>query len=326
MDVITDERQTSEALRAVSAPTRRPGRYADTVGRYLGAATYPVLTKPSGPVPSEPEPGRVAVAERPARHAVVVGVDASPAAAVAVDQAVIEADLRGWPVRLLHVQRPVGDRPGRRDEGAAVLANLVDRVHGCSATARVVGRLHVGSPGATLVRESAAADLVVVGSAHGRARDAVGGSVSDFVAAHHRGPVLVVRVPGWPPGVGLSGRPVVVGVDGTPGSQAAVVFAAEEARLRGCDLVLLHAAGYPSGDGRGGLDPLAEVSGAYLTGLTVHLRRVDRPAGPALLDASRLAAAMVVGSRSAARFVGLPLGSVSRSLVHRAYCPVFVVH
>ena len=61
-------------------------------------------------------------------------------------------------------------------------------------------------------------------------------------------------------------------------------------------------------------------------GLTVHLRRVDRPAGPALLDASRLAAAMVVGSRSAARFVGLPLGSVSRSLVHRAYCPVFVVH
>jgi nucleotide-binding universal stress UspA family protein len=45
----------------------------------------------------------------------------------------------------------------------------------------------------------------------------------------------------------------------------------------------------------------------------------------ALIDASRGADLLVVGSRGRSALAGLALGSVSTAVLHRAYCPVAVV-
>jgi nucleotide-binding universal stress UspA family protein len=316
--------RTAAELGGAGSTTGPPSRYFEAATRYLGAAAY-VETEHAAPAPAAEDKTQVA-----AKPTVVVGVDASPASAVAVDHAVVEAELRGWGLRLVHVQRPA-----RWDEGAALLEGLVDRVHGSSSRVPVVSRLYVGHPAAMLVREAAADDLIVVGSMHGRASDAVGRSVSGVVAASHQGPVLVVRMPGWPPGSRLSDRPLVVGVDRTPGSQAALSFAIEEARLRGCELIVLTASDELATPdvtsagtaplGHDDFDPLAGIPAAVLEGLSVHVRHSLRPAGAALLAASREAAAVVVGARGHSRFGGLPLGSISGMLVHRASCPVFIV-
>jgi hypothetical protein len=72
-------------------------------------------------------------------------------------------------------------------------------------------------------------------------------------------------------------------------------------------------------------DALAKVGG---DAGDVHIvRRVEYgPATKALLDASKGAAMVVVGSRGRRRMTGLLLGSVGQVLVARASCPVVVIH
>ena len=63
------------------------------------------------------------------------------------------------------------------------------------------------------------------------------------------------------------------------------------------------------------------------TGTVDVERRVveDRPAA-ALVDESRGADMVVVGSRGHGGFTGLLLGSVSQQVAHHAACPVVIVH
>lgn len=207
---------------------------------------------------------------------------------------------------------------------------------------RVSGRTERGAAAAVLVAASAGAELTVVGQRGlGGMSGMVLGSVSTQVAAHASGPVLVI-----PDGPGLPDTrgPILVGVDGSAGGQAALGFAFEEASWRHTDLVAVHAWMEP-----GSADPFTRAPDYYdpdEVADTEHVLLSEALAGwrekypdvavrPVLahgtpvdqiLAYGRTAQLIVVGSRGRGGFASLVLGSTSRAVLHRATCPVAVVH
>src|SRR5215210_133958 len=138
---------------------------------------------------------------------------------------------------------------------------------------------------------------------------------------------------------------IVVGVDNSAGAEAALRFGLEEARLRQATLRVVHAwqYGYIGGAGLEGFLPAAggeledfrEAAEAVLDGILSEVvgdpaltidRRVDQgaPAG-VLVEESRGAEMLVVGSRGHGGFAQLLLGSVSQQVVQHASCPVVIV-
>jgi len=145
------------------------------------------------------------------------------------------------------------------------------------------------------------------------------------------------------PGKGLTMNTpeIVVGTDGSAAGAAAVRWAAREATRRKLPLRLVHAfdwswAGARFGDSSG-LFELAEgradvtLADAVVQaeqaapGVEAHTRRVLGEPAPALLQAAREAALVVVGNRGHGGFASLLLGSVSQRVATHAPCPVVVV-
>lgn len=304
-----DRQTTQRQARLAAGDAHRTTPYNEAVNRYLGAYGYRE-TRVVAPAPVSSH------ADRAKTGLVLVGVDDSLASYVAVDHAAIEAEMRGWDLRLVHIVPGGAARHQARDLGARILERLTDRVHGCSPTVAVTSRLVIGTPATTLLSEAETADLVVVGHQHGLASAALGVTVGDRVAVHHPGTVLVVRMPGWPPGPQYATRPIVVGVVASPSSPLTTGFALREAQLRGCELIMLHA----TADG-----PVPADRAEHRDGVLVHHRTVVGDPVTALLKASGNAAAVVVGRRGRRPVVGGLLGSVSHALLQRADCPVFLV-
>jgi nucleotide-binding universal stress UspA family protein len=151
------------------------------------------------------------------------------------------------------------------------------------------------------------------------------------------------------PGAGA----VVVGVDGSTGSRSALHWAIGEARARGAGVYAVMAwqqpipsyggtAGWASGRdaSANSQEGLARAAGLALERLrldhledpvavaddvSVEYEAVEGRPSEVLLEASRNAIALVVGSRGHGGFVGSLLGSVSHQVVHHATCPVVVV-
>jgi nucleotide-binding universal stress UspA family protein len=145
---------------------------------------------------------------------------------------------------------------------------------------------------------------------------------------------------------------IVVGVDGSAGSLAALRWTLAEARFRGADVHVVHAWMVPLLDavpepwalGTPSLRPsedevhehleatarkvldaaLAEARSAD-PGVEVQAQLAEGRAATALLAAGRGADLLVVGSRGRGGFTGLLLGSVSTQCVHHAPCPVVIV-
>ncbi|MFI7680415.1 universal stress protein [Actinophytocola sp. NPDC049390] len=282
--------------------------------------------------------------------AVVAGVDGSESALRAVRWAAHEAVRRGVPLRLVHVcylvpvrhPRQVAPPPEYRDalleQGRHWLTEAQEAAQHAEPGLVVSTDLREGVTSEVFIDESRTARLVVLGS---RGLGGFGamllGSVTVAVTAHAHCPVVVVRSE---PDGGTG--PVLVGVDGSELSQAAVAFAFEAAAARGVPLVALHT----------WFD--VDVSGAWATfpdtidwdylrkqaeqALTeamapwrakfpdVEVREVverERPAR-ALLRHGAGAALIVVGSRGRGAVAGLGLGSVSQAVLHHAVCPVVV--
>ncbi|WP_422733641.1 universal stress protein [Micromonospora sp. WMMD558] len=137
-------------------------------------------------------------------------------------------------------------------------------------------------------------------------------------------------------------RPVVVGVDGSPSSLVAAEHAARAALLRSCPLHLVHGYLHPLGYGiplnpyELGVPAPNEEAGKMLEqtaadlagrwpGLEVAVRQVAGGPGATLVEESRRAELVVVGSRGHGGFAGLLLGSVGTQVAAHAHCPVLVV-
>lgn len=181
------------------------------------------------------------------------------------------------------------------------------------------------------LREAAEhAAVVVVGARRfGGLQDALsGGGKGHALVGHLPCPLaLVPEAPGNVP----AGAPVVVGVDGSPGSLAAIDLAFAEAAAAGAELVAVEVraprdAAWPE---------FLEDSALHLSQLLaghrerypdVAVRHENLTGDPAatLASAARYARCLVVGSRGRGGFRGMLLGSTSRSLVHRTYCPLLV--
>lgn len=147
---------------------------------------------------------------------------------------------------------------------------------------------------------------------------------------------------------------IVVGVDGSPGSQRALDWAAEEAALRGVGLEVVTTyesepewAGLPADAGmtskqieavRDHVATATRRAAEHAKGVaekmigrlprTTHAEAVviasQRPA-EALVERSRDAEMLVVGSRGLGGFKTLMLGSVSQQCATHAHCPVVII-
>ncbi len=289
---------------------------------------------------------------------VVVGVDGSPVADGALAWAVQAAAGRHASVRVIHSWVPPWSvtstelatlDPHAYEEAArAVLDATVERARRADLPVPLEARLVRGRPAVALIEASATAQLLVVGShGHRPVSGIVLGSVAQQVAAHAHGTVVLVP-PGWSPEGDRHGR-VVVGVDGSEPSYAALHVAAEEAGLRQATLEVVHVWDVP--------EPLAvvgwqvlkacadlqEASQDLLAKMTASLRDGGAVAGvprPAAVECTSVrghaaevlgataarADLLLVGSRGHGGFAGLVLGSVSQRCLHSAASPVAVVH
>ncbi|ONH22597.1 universal stress protein [Pseudofrankia asymbiotica] len=197
-------------------------------------------------------------------------------------------------------------------------------------------------PVTALTAAAANADMVVVGErGHGPLHRLTPGSISQGIVHHAPVPVVVVRpaTDGETPETD-DRRPVVVGVDGSDLSLAALRWAAHAAAVRGVPLRVVHA--------WGGYDPMYSEVLVGAQGLLVRQAEdvldqavklgldaaprliVESVVSPdsamrALLREGREAQLLVVGSRGHGGFTRLLLGSVSHQCVLHADCDVAVV-
>jgi len=280
---------------------------------------------------------------------IVVGVDGSPHGHDAIAWGAAEAVRRNLPLHLVHVMpdhehgsRGPGDPDERRAEGDPVAQGSISRARLAEPDVRVTAQAPYGSAAALLVEASEVADTIVVGArGRGAGRSAVLGSVSQQVAMHAACPVVVTREHASQDGAG-AGR-VVVGVDGSELSNAAISYAFNHASMTNAGLTVVHAWWWEYVEGVLAESPwagdweqirsdeevvVAESLAGYRekypdVDLAVHIVRghpVDL-----LVEESAGADLLVVGSRGRGGFRGLLLGSVSHGALHHAGCPVAIV-
>ncbi len=287
---------------------------------------------------------------------VIVGFDESAASVAAVQWAAAEASRLGSELTVLSASEP----PVQTPAGAGVIRGVpdlwrvsrgaadrgVELARSCSPGGPIAALGVVGGPAGELVARSSDTGLVVVGRNRRSAlQAAVLGSVSFAVAMHARCPVVVVgegaeRHPGpsWP---------VVVGIDGSRSALAAVSLAVDFATRWQAPLQVVSAWSAPpvtawpdepesgavvtsSGQSWVALahavvDEAIALVSATSPGLTITGAVIEGRADDVLVEESRRAGLVVVGSRGHGGFAGLMMGSVSHGVMRRASSPVAVV-
>jgi nucleotide-binding universal stress UspA family protein len=285
-------------------------------------------------------------------NGLVIGVDDSAASDAALRWAAREAGLRALPLTLLHVvaprladstMGPTGGGPTQWQEDRAGQVvdrarEIVDDVAG-QTLPQVHIRVHYGSVVPALIKASKDARLVVVGGRPDGSPPHRLGSVGSELVHHAQCAVAVVHDPGTAGHQPIEDAPVLVGVDGSPGSDAATAWAFEEASRRRVPLVALHAwsdvgvfpiLGMDWRQRRDeGSEMLTERLGRWQEKFpAVHVcpRLVEDVPASWLVDESKHAQLVVVGRHGRGASAGMLLGSVSSEVVRSARVPVVVVH
>ncbi|MFF1479087.1 universal stress protein [Streptomyces sp. NPDC058301] len=277
------------------------------------------------------------------RNEVMVGIDPRQQSIPALAWAVDEAVRRRLSLRLVTAVPPVPDgqhidAPWRwtviRAQGEDALAEAVATVRALHAEVPLTTELLDGTPSAALCRKAAQTLMIVVGSRRlTRPEELFSvGSVAVPVSARADCPVVVVREPEH----AAERHPhLVVGVDGSESSRAAVEFAVEEAALHGAGLRAVWVWRRPVvsfGDEAAGLEErrrmlsetVAEWAHKYPdVQITREILRGHPVEELALASVSALL--VVVGRHGRGGYSGMKLGSVAHGLLHRAECPVVTV-
>jgi nucleotide-binding universal stress UspA family protein len=267
----------------------------------------------------------------PFRRKVVVGVGPDGSLA-AVDVAAAEAQRRELPLELLCAY-PARERA---DGPHTTLAAILHRVCATWPELRVTARNLTGDPAEALIDASRGAALIVVGRDPHPHPDSVGAQV----AAHAHCPTVIA-----PPELQatVDGK-VMVGIAMSGDDDPAIGFAFEQAALRGVPLLAVHVwSGMPnaalaavspfaydlkraeSAADRLLAEALAGWSEKYPDVTVERMPLYDASSAKTLLDASTEAGLVVVGARRHARRSSQLLGTVTRTLMRRAHCPVAVV-
>lgn len=139
----------------------------------------------------------------------------------------------------------------------------------------------------------------------------------------------------------MTTSPVVVGVDGSTPSLAALDWAGDYAATTGTAVKVMAAWDWPNSYGWAvpvpdGYNPSADAERVLSIatsrllerhpGLSVEAEAVQGHPAQMLVEASRTASLLVVGSRGHGQFAGMIIGSVSEHCAAQAHCPVLVFH
>lgn len=225
--------------------------------------------------------------------------------------------------------------PGALEAAREVTAKGVSEAIDMFPDLSVIGRTEVTSPAAALIDASLEASVLVMGS-RGRGSILAGllGSVAFTVAGGTQCPVVVVKE-GSGTTVAGPGRAVVVGTDGSSAADGALAFAAEHATATNAALEVVCCTGevtvpqLPPGMNHEAAGEVARRARSFVTethpGLAVVSRVVEGPAERVLVDASRNAGLVVVGSRGRGAFRAMVAGSTACAVIHGSSCPIAVV-
>ncbi|GAB4585662.1 universal stress protein [Nocardia sp. IFM 10818] len=294
---------------------------------------------------------------RLASAAVVVGVDGTPGAELALHWAARYAARHGRELQILHgldlvgVSKVLGTYEvviprvvdTMRAHGKALVLHAERTAHELEPGVRVSVHLSADSGTSLLLEHSATANAVVLGATGDLGTLAHLGSTLLAVTAHAKGTVIVVRPDPDADNAVRDSGPVVVGVDGSPVSEAAIAAAFAEASERRTNLVAVHVWSDWSFGKFAGDDALLSLTeleaveeiilNERLAGYQekypeVEVNRRVYFSGPAahLREWSKSAQLVVVGNRGRGGFLGMLLGSTAHNLVQHAQCPVMVVH
>ncbi|MFH9955947.1 universal stress protein [Streptomyces roseolus] len=279
----------------------------------------------------------------PGRRELVVGIDPVLEGHLALAWAVDEAHRRGIALRLVvavppaHDTQHVDDTPrhqARTQRGKDALRAAADWARTRRPDVPVTATLAEGPPAAVMAGLAREAAMTVLGSRHlSRTEEFLSaGSLVVPVTARARCPVVVV---GDAEHTTQDPAYLVVGVDGSESSRAALAFAFEEADLRHCALraiavwqppvftlhtgdTLFHAERRLLSETTAGWAekyPDVRLTHEVLIGSPVEL----------LAEAAEHALAVVIGRRGRGGYTGMRVGSVVHGLLHRAHCPVITV-
>lgn len=274
------------------------------------------------------------------RH-LLVAYDGSPGAEEALQWAAATAVAEHRPLRAVMVidadhltltQLPIVERAFRdyRERAELTLKQAgVDDARVDIVTGKVLP---------TLLQAATTAEVLVTGSrGHSDLAELLVGSVSSHLARHAPCPVVVARTAQH-----RGAKRIVVGLDGSADSAAALEFACRRAELTGEEVAAIHGwslsklpvdglLDIPSQFGQDLVEKELLVAESVAGVATAHpdvvLHQEAVPVSPRrlLVDESATASLVVTGSRGHGQFVGMLLGSVSNELLNRAHCPVAIV-